>query len=133
MGGGDYGDDGDDGDDDSDDDAGPSVVSLYFTADVDTEGTSSGSDDTEGLFRLDVIVADVPGGGDDEDDDEDSDLPDPGPAPGATLNFTLAADEGVRPEVREQALRALVEALAWLHDRDDVESLDLPVMSRRAR
>jgi hypothetical protein len=30
------------------------VASVYFTADIDTEGTSSSSDDTEGMFRLNV-------------------------------------------------------------------------------
>jgi hypothetical protein len=37
------------------------TVSIYFTADIDTEGTpSSSSDDTEALFRLDVPLENQP-------------------------------------------------------------------------
>jgi len=38
-------------------DRGPGgLVSIYFTADIDTEGTSSSSDDVEVLYRLDASV-----------------------------------------------------------------------------
>jgi hypothetical protein len=35
-------------------------VSVYFTADIDTAGTPSSSDDTEALFRLDIPVGNQP-------------------------------------------------------------------------
>jgi len=36
------------------------IVPIYFTADIDTEGTPSVSDDVEGLFRFDVEVPNHP-------------------------------------------------------------------------
>jgi hypothetical protein len=39
-------------------DPGPSgIISIYFTADIDTQGTTSSSDDIEVLYRLDVETA----------------------------------------------------------------------------
>ena len=86
------------------------ILSIYFTADIDTQGTSSSSDDTEGLFRIDLEVG-IPGDDEDPDDEGMDDMMNDGPA--GIVNWDDDVPEapvipkfGPQPEREQSGIRA---------------------------